>query len=356
MECSGFGRRVSMTAQLAGLLAFAIAQPASAAGETALARFEFTGIEMAVPIRMVLYAADESTANRAARAALDRFGELNGVMSDYDAQSELRRLGRESVEGKPVRVSDDLWQVLSRARAMSERSGGAFDVTVGPVVRLWRRARRQRQMPSPQRMEAARALVGRHLVRLDPEHRTVELVKPDMRLDLGGIAKGYAVDQALAVLRKHGIARALVDAGGDIGLGDPPPERRGWLIGVSPLEPGEPPSRFLWLSRVAIATSGDTHQFVQIDGVRYSHIVDPRTGLGLTDHSTVTIIAPDCTTADALASAVSVLGPERGLKLVEATPGAAAFIVRAPEGTAQTYQSCRWKKFPVARPRTGNMP
>jgi thiamine biosynthesis lipoprotein len=199
-------------------------------------------------------------------------------------------------------------------------------------------------------MEAARALVGRHLVRLDPEHRTVELMKPDMRLDLGGIAKGYAVDQALAVLRKHGITRALVDAGGDIGLGDPPPAKRGWLIGVSPLEPGDPPSRFLWLSRVAIATSGDTRQFVQLDGVRYSHIVDPRTGLGLTDHSMVTIIAPDCTAADALASAVSVLGPKRGLKLVDATPGTAAFIVRAPQGKAQTYESCRWKTFPVARP------
>jgi thiamine biosynthesis lipoprotein len=176
------------------------------------------------------------------------------------------------------------------------------------------------------------------------------LLKPEMRLDLGGIAKGYAVDKALAVLRRRGITRALVDAGGDIGLGDPPPGKPGWGIGVAPLEPGGPPGGFLWLSRRAIATSGDTQQYVVIDGVRYSHLVDPRTGLGLTDHSSVTVIAPDGITADGLASAVSVLGPRQGLRLVEETPGAAALVVRAPEGRPETYESGRWKKLPVTQP------
>jgi len=164
-----------------------------------------------------------------------------------------------------------------------------------------------------------------------------------MRLDLGGIAKGYAADEALRVLRKSGINRALVDAGGDIALGNPPPEKPGWRIGIAPLEADGPPSQVLLLSRVAVATSGDTWQYVQIGSRRYSHLVDPRTGLGLTDHSSVTVIAPEGITADGLASAVSVLGPEKGLKLVEATPGTAAFIVRAPEGKVQTYQSSRWK-------------
>ncbi len=318
----------------------------------AWARFQFSQVEMAVPVRIVLYATDEARAKEAAEAAFGRIGELNGILSDYDPQSELRRLCRESGNGKPIPVSDDLWQVLSHAQSLSERTSGAFDVTVGPVVRLWRRARRRRQMPSAQRLEAARRLVGRRLLRLDAEHRTAELLKSDMRLDLGGIAKGYVVDQALAVLRREGIARALVDAGGDIGLGDPPPDKPGWLIGVVSLKPEAPPSHFLWLSRVAIATSGDTWQHVEIDGVRYSHLVDPRTGLGLTDHSTVTVIAPDCITADGLASAVSVLGPERGLKLVDATPGAAAFILRAPRGKLETYESCRWKEFSVAQPST----
>jgi len=313
-------------------------------------RFQFGRTEMAIPIRIVLYAPDAATANRAAEAAFARIRQLNGILSDSDPTSELRRLCDTSEAGKPGPVSEELWQVLARAQTLSERSEGAFDVTIGPVVRLWRRTRRRRVLPPPKMLSEYLELVGYRLMRLDPERRTVELLKPRMRLDLGGIAKGYALDEALAVLRKQGIRQALVDAGGDIILGDPPPEKPGWLIGVASLEPGQPPSRYLWLSRTAIATSGDTVQFVEIDGRRYSHLVDPRTGVGLTDHSTVTVIAPEAIMADGLASAVSVLGPEKGLELIDDTPGAAAFILRAPQGKVETYESCRWGEFPVAEP------
>jgi thiamine biosynthesis lipoprotein len=315
------------------------------------ARFEFLQIEMAVPIKMVIYAADEATAEAAAEAAFGRISRLNEILSDYDPASDLRRLCDTSSEGAPVPVSEELWQVLSHAQALSERTGGAFDVTVGPVVRLWRRARRREVLPPPDRLQAARGLVGYRLAKLHEKRRTVELLKPDMRLDLGGIAKGYVLDEALAVLRRHGITQALVDAGGDVGLGDRPPGKPGWLIGVASLEPDWPPSRFLWLSNVAIATSGDTWQVVKIDGTLYSHLVDPRTGVGLTDHSTVTVIAKDGITADGLASAVSVLGPKEGLKLIEETPDTAAFILRAPDDTPETYESSRWKQYPVAQPR-----
>lgn len=347
---------------------------AAAAGEPVPARFQFSRTEMAVPIKLVLYAPDARAASRAAEAAFSRIRQLNGILSDYDPKSELRRLADAALPsegdaprtsppseghrggppngaaGKPVPVSDDLWRVLTHAQALSERSGGAFDVTVGPVVRLWRRARRQKELPAPQRLEAARRLVGYQFLRLDRRHQTVEFLRPGMRLDLGGIAKGYAVDEALAVLKKLGIARALVDAGGDIALGDPPPGKPGWRIGIAPLQADGPPSRMLLLSRVAIATSGDAWQYVEIGGRRYSHIVDPRTGLGLTDHSSVTVVAPSGMAADGLASAVSVLGPQQGLKLIEETPGAAALIVRAPRGKVETYQSSRWKDLPVATP------
>ncbi|MBN2474092.1 MAG: FAD:protein FMN transferase [Pirellulales bacterium] len=303
---------------------------------------------MAVPIRIVLYAPDASTATTTAEAAFARIHALNAILSDYDARSELRQLGNTATGGKTARVSNDLWQVLARARALADQSGGAFDPTVGPVVRLWRRARRNRQLPAPEAIEAARALVGYDLLRLDPDKQTVELLKPGMRLDLGGIAKGYAADEALRVLRNFGLNRALVDAGGDIVLGDPPPDQAGWHIAIAPLEADGPPSRVLSLCRTAIATSGDTWQFVEIDGRRYSHIVDPRTGLGLTDHSSVTIVAPDGTAADGLASAVSVLGPQKGIELIEGMPGTAAFIVRAPDGKLETHASRRWQELPVA--------
>ena len=315
---------------------------ASTVDESALARYEFTGLEMAVPVRLVLYASSEAQAEAASKAALARFRELNGIMSDYDPSSEVRRLASTSGGGKAVGVGPDLWNVLSKSQEISERSNGAFDVTVGPLVRVWRRSRRRAELPTDERLAQQMAAVGHQFMVLDEETRTVRLTKPDMWIDLGGIAKGYAIDAALEVIREHGITIALVDAGGDIGLGDPPPDRAGWGIGVAPLERDAKPSMVLTLANVAVATSGDTWQFVEIEGRRYSHLVDPRTGIGLTDHSSVTVIAPDAMTADGLASAVSVLGPAKGLELIDQTEGTAAFVVRAPEEKVETYQSKRW--------------
>ena len=179
-------------------------------------------------------------------------------MSDYDPESELRRLCDTAGEGKAVHVSPELWKVLEHAQHVSQQSGGTFDVTVGPVVRLWRRARRQKELPSPEALRQARDLVGYQFVRLDAGRQTVELLKKGMRLDLGGIAKGYAMDEALAVLQRHGITRALVEAGGDMRLGDPPPGRAGWRVGIPPLDnPQGEPLSYLELARVAVSTSGD---------------------------------------------------------------------------------------------------
>jgi thiamine biosynthesis lipoprotein len=333
-----------------GLLA--LVAPAAAVAEPAVSRFEFQQVEMAVPIKIVLYAPDSATATRAAKDAFGRLHALNAIMSDYDDQSELRRLCDTSGEGKAVHVSPDLWKVLAHAQQVSARSEGAFDVTVGPVVRLWRRARRQRDLPPPDMLEAARKLVGYRLVRLDPEKRSVELLKKGMRLDLGGIAKGYAMDEALAALSRSGVTRALVEAGGDVRLGDPPPDQPGWRVGITPLDaPMASAVSYLVLSRVAVSTSGDAMQFLDIGGKRYSHVVDPRTGIGLTDHCRVIVVAPEGMAADAITKAVGVLGPEKGMKLIENTPPMAARIDRAPQGKPERYESSRWKELPMVKVR-----
>jgi len=310
-----------------------------------LHRFQFTRTEMAVPVNIVIYSSDDTTANRAAKAAFDRIHELDGIMSDYDPQSELRRLCLNSSAGQGVRVGDDLWRVLVQARDLSERTDGAFDITIGPVVRLWRRARQLKEMPSPEALKKALDQTGYRSIRLDAENHRVELLKPDMRLDLGGIAKGYALDEAYAVLKKNGVDRAMIEAGGDIRLGEPPPNKPGWRIGVAQADAKSPPQFYLWLSRTAVATSGDMWQFVVIDGKRYSHIIDPKTGIGLTDHSQVTVVAPDGITADGLSTAVSVLGPEKGLKLIETTPHAAVYIMLAPNGKIESHASKRWEEL-----------
>ena len=315
--------------------------------EPGLRRFEFTQVEMAVAIRIVLYAPNEAEAKRAADAAFSRIHELNGIMSDYDPQSELMRLCARSKPGNPVAASGDLWRVLSHAQRVAEQSDGAFDVTVGPVVRLWRRARRQHELPSPERLAEARKLVGYRLVHLIPEGHQVELLKPGMILDLGGIAKGDACDQALAVLDSRGLGRAMIEAGGDVVLGDPPPGKPGWIVGVCSPTTDSPPTRYLALSRVAVDTSGDAFQYLQLGGRRYSHIVDPRTGMGLTDGSKVTVVAPNGLTGDPLTKVVAVLGPQRGLKLIDETPRAAAWLLRATEGKVETFESSRWKGLPT---------
>lgn len=311
-----------------------------------LKRFEFTEPEMGVPFRMVLYSPEASAAQAAARAAFDRVAQLNQIMSDYETDSELNELSRTAGQGKAVHVSDDLWIVLSQAQQWSERSNGAFDVTVGPAVVLWRRARRTQQMPEPARLAEAQKAIGFRNMRLDPQNHTVELLVKGMKLDLGGIAKGYGVDQALHVLKTRGINRALVAGAGDIAVADPPPGQPGWRIEIAPLDvTNAPPKKFVFLTNAALATSGDVFQRLEIEGRRYSHVVDPRTGIGLTDHSLVTIIAHDCTTADALAKVVSVLGPQQGLKVVEDTPDTEAHIVRRPNDQIEAVESSGFRKF-----------
>ena len=312
------------------------------ASPRALARFEFVEPHMGTRFQIVLYAPDAAAAQRAARAAFARIAALDDSMSDYRASSELMRLSAQS-GGAPVRASEDLFRVLVAAQNMARRSDGAFDVTVGPVVRLWRMARLRQRLPDPARLAAAEKLVGYAKIRLNAQTRTVQLLAPGMILDLGGIAKGYAADAALAMLKEHGITRALVAGGGDIAVGDSPPGEEGWTIGIAPLEsPGAPPHRFVHLHNAAISTSGDAEQHVKIDGIRYSHVIDPRTGQALTGRRGATIIAANCTTSDALATAVCVLGPGPGLKLVNSLPGAAAlFLMETPRGS-RTFEA----KFP----------
>lgn len=331
--CVHWSRTVLRVGFLSAVLLSAAVTNSVQASEQ-LKRFEFLQIRMGIPVNIILYAPLEATANQAAKAAFDRIRDIDRSMSDYDPDSELMQLCRNATPGVPVQVSQDLFTVLKHAQALSRQTQGAFDVTVGPVVKLWRIARRRKQLPDPDRLEKVVQQVGFQYVRLNPCQQTVELTKPGMQIDLGAIAKGYAADEALKAMQPFDVTRAMVDAGGDIVAGDPPPDRNYWRIEVEKLRPQDskaasPP--VVHLRNAAIATSGDAYQFLEIDGVRYSHIVDPATGLGLTTPSTVTIIAPTGIQADSLASAVSVLGAEAGLQLIQATPQTECFITRLRE-------------------------
>jgi len=313
-----------------------------------LHRFEFKQPHMGTLFTITLYAPDDTKARAASDAAFAKIAALDRMMTDYDPESELMRLCQKPA-GQPVRVSGELFDVLQKSQRLAELSDGAFDATVGPVVRLWRRARRTESLPSPEMLTRACESVGYQKLKLDARNRIVTLTVPDMQLDLGGIGKGYAATKALEVLKGHGLPRALIAASGDIAAGDPPPGRRGWRVGIGLLGGSrEALARNLLLHNTAASTSGDTEQFVEIGGKRYSHIVDPRTGVGLTERLQVTIIAKSATATDSFATAVSVLGIERGLALVESQPGMAAFILRKNGGQTETFESRGFKKIPRA--------
>ena len=306
--------------------------------------FSATQRHMGTDVTIRLVAPDQAAADLAFQAAFARVAVLEKVMSDYDAESEISRLAMQAPMKKPLAISSDLWRVLRRANEISQSSSGAFDVSVGAFTRLWRRARRQKELPSRERLQQARETVGYQDIVLGAKQPTIQLQQAGVRLDLGGIGKGFAADAALVQLRRMGIPSALVDAGGDLAIGAAPPGKKGWRIGVAPLKADGPPSQFLQLSNCGIATSGDAWQFVEIEGRRYSHILDPRTGIGLTTRSSVTVIAADATAADGLASAVSVLGPEKGLALIERFQGASALVVQASAAGVQTWKSCHFPK------------
>jgi FAD:protein FMN transferase len=345
----------ALTWALAGSPASLCAQPSA----KELQRYSRSELHMGVEFEVVLYANDPQLAETALTKAQSRIAALDKALSDYDLESELSKLSETSArvgdktaaEFPAVKVSEDLWNVLTIAQEISRQSDGAFDVTVGPLTKLWRRARQWKELPDRELLAAAQASIGWQFLKLDQEAKTAQLLKPNMRLDLGGIAKGYAADEAVKMVIASGISRVLVRGSGDIAAGDPPPGERGWKIGIAPLNPDDPPQRFIELAHAAVSTSGDARQHLVVDGKRYSHILDPRTGSPVAGRSSVTVIAPRGLVADGLDTAASVLGPERGLALVGKFPGAEMLMVFEDDAGKQTVvETAKFKRFEVAQP------
>jgi len=254
-----------------------------------------------------VYAPSRPAVQPAVEEAWLRVHALNAAFSDYDPNSELMRFCREPA-GSRVHLSQELQAILQLSGELHRDSAGAFDVTIGPLKRLWRQSRRDAVLPTPERLAEARALVGWEQVQLFPDG-TASLAREGMRLDLGGIAKGYAADEALAVLVRRGFPHALVAASGDVVAGEAPPGESGWTVRAASLSAPETGDAVVHLRNQALSTSGDTQQSAEIDGKIYSHILDLKTGLGLTQRRMVNVVAPTSALADGWATALSVAGP-----------------------------------------------
>ena len=282
--------------------------------------------------RAVVIAEDSNTAKKCIETALAEIHKVDELMSDYKSDSEISKLNRDGFK-TAVRLSQSTYEVLQRSIEFSKLTHGAFDITVGPLVDLFHSAEKKQVAPTKEQIAQARSKVGFEKLKLDEQNRTVKFAVDGMRLDLGGIAKGYAVDKAVEAMQTCGAIGGMVDLGGDIRcFGAPLKSRTHWVIGLQ--NPnldnyiGEQDLALkLKLTNGAVATSGDYQQFVLIEGKRHSHIIDRKTGTSTEGLSSVTIIADNATDADALATAVSVMGTEKGLALIEKLPATDAILI-----------------------------
>lgn len=293
-------------------------------------QFEFSRIVMGAPCRVVFYAPSEESANESARAVFERLARIEEALSDWVPSSETRQLP--SLAAVQTTVGPDLATALSASLHYARMTDGAFDPSIGALTKRWRAARRDGRAPNAAELLTLRARCGWQQVQFDEAAHTYAARAPGLELDFGGIGQGIGADAALAVLRERGVTSALIDLSGDIAVSDAPPGRTGWNIDLD-----DPWHTKLELANAAVTTSGDRFQHMDVaadggtttaaDGgatTRRSHIIDPATGEPLTTRVEVVVVARTGVEADALATALSVMGPERGLALLAKLPSTSA--------------------------------
>jgi len=276
-----------------------------------LHRYEAGRMSMACEYAIEAWGRDLDALPRIVDEAFDEVDRIDRLMSHYKANSPLSRVNREAAQ-HPVAVEPELFEFIVDAMRYHRESGGTFDITVGPLMKAWGFFRGDGRMPSEDELAAARRLVGGTHVTLDPVSRTIAFDEPGVELDLGGIAKGYAVDRVVELLKRRQIATALVSAGGSTiyGLGAPP-STGGWQVELQDPIDSRKTAFAITLKDRALSVAGSSEKAFDVEGVRYSHIMDPRTGRPAQGVLSVAVLASSGTAGDALDNAFFVLGPER---------------------------------------------
>jgi thiamine biosynthesis lipoprotein len=281
-------------------------------------RFVYTATKMGSPFTIIFYHHDSAFAKQLSEQAFALVDSFVNIYSDYIDSSELNRLSASAGKRRKMKVSTAMLDLLNQAKRAYKYSDQTFDITIGPLSALWRSSRKQKLFPSPADVQERKLLVGFRNVKINNRRKTVKLRKSGMRLDLGGIAQGYIAQRVLDYIKHTGITSVLVDVSGDIAAGQAPPGRTSWVLGVNlPEDATAIHDKKLRVSDMAVSTSGDIYQYFEHEGKKYSHIIDPRTGYGVTERKNVTVIAHDATTADWLATACSILPVDKGKKLVK---------------------------------------
>jgi FAD:protein FMN transferase len=284
-------------------------------GHAQLQRFSYTAPKMGAPFTIIFYAGDTAKAAITARECFALVDSLVTILSDYIDSSELNRLCARAGNSRFI-CSPLLFDILLQSKYAYEESMGSFDITLGPVTRLWRKARKEKIFPGPALVKEKLGLTGFNKVEIDSITNSVYLQQKGMQLDLGGIGQGYIAQQVINYLKTQHIENALADVSGDIVSIGMPPGTKGWTVAINlPESDNELLPKHLLITNKSVTTSGDVYQYMEHDGKRYSHIVDPSTGYGITSQRNVTVIAGDGTTADWLTKACSILPVAKAKKL-----------------------------------------
>jgi thiamine biosynthesis lipoprotein len=297
-----------------------------------LHHYEATRLSMACVYAIELYGPDAQNLPSVVNDAFDEVDRIDRLMSHYKADSPLSRINREAGR-HAVPVEPELFDFIADAMRYNRQSGGAFDITVGPLMKAWGFFRGEGRMPSAGELADARRVVGATHVLLDAQAKTIRFDEPGVELDLGGIAKGYAVDRAAGVLRARGISSALISAGGSTiyALGAPP-GREGWDIAIQDPIDTRKEARTVQLKDRALSVAGSSEKAFEFEGVRYSHIMDPRSGRPVQGVLSVAVLTNSGTAGDALDDALFVLGPSRSRRYLKEWPGTEAwFFLPAPD-------------------------
>jgi thiamine biosynthesis lipoprotein len=288
-------------------------------------------MKMGSAFNLIIVSADSNKANHLARKSYELVDSLNHIFSNYDSSSELSKINA-SAGLLPYKMSTAMLDLVQKSQYAYIQSKGAYDISIGPLSSLWRNARKAKLFPEASTVLATKKLVGLNQVKINKRLGTIFLPNANMQLDFGGIAKGYIAQWVINFLKANGIQQALVDAGGDIVMSGPPLNQQGWLIGVNlPETTDQLLNKKLQLSNCSVATSGDVFQFIEYKGVKYSHIINPLTGYGVTNLRNVTIVAKTGATADWLATACSIL-PIQEAKQLAISHQAALLITTLKNG------------------------
>jgi thiamine biosynthesis lipoprotein len=294
-------------------------------------KFSYSEMKMGSAFNLIIVSADSNKANHLARKSYELVDSLNHIFSNYDSSSELSKINA-SAGLLPYKMSRAMLDLVQKSQYAYIQSKGAYDISIGPLSSLWRNARKAKLFPEASTVIATKKLVSFAQIKINKRLGTIFLPSVNMQLDFGGIAKGYIAQWVINFLKANGIQQALVDAGGDIVMSGAPLNQQGWLIGVNlPETTDQLLNKKLQLSNCSVATSGDVYQFIEYKGVKYSHIINPLTGYGVTNLRNVTIIAKTGATADWLATACSIL-PIQEAKQLAISHQAALLITTLKNG------------------------